>query len=347
MRANGRFYKNFPNFFRRAGLPDGCSPARVNHWPESGAVTATVLTSENAPEFYARHLNLGAPEPAAEAVVESEPEKTVATEGASSEQQQEPDPQGGTEPPSKVHVRFSELTERAKKAETLAAEHAEKVETERRGRMLAEQTAAELRAKYEPPKADPLGPEPKPEQFVNTAEFAEALKDYTAEKVKLEIDTQQRTEQTNKAWNERQIAAKAVLPDYDAVIAAAADLAVTNEVRDAILESDQGAFILHHLAKNSAVVADLAAMKPEARLRYIGKLEGKFEAQAASKPATDGKSDAKPATAAAAEISRAPAPINPLRGSGSMAADVPLDAQGQFHGTAAQWRELRKAGKIK
>ena len=313
-------------------------------------MTAIVLTSENAPAFYAARMNAGAPEPAAAepaAAVESEPGKKAAAEGESDVQSQEPDSPGENPPTNVIGRRYSELTERAKTAEAKAAEEATKVETERRARMLAEQTAAELRAKYEPPKADPLGPEPKPEQFNNTAEFAEALKDYTAEKVKLEIDTQQRSDKVNRAWNERQTAAKAVLPDYDAVIAAASDLAVTNEVRDAILESDQGAFILHHLAKNSAVVADLAAMKPEARLRYIGKLEGKFEAQAATKPATDGKSDAKPATAAAAEISRAPAPINPLRGSGSMAADVPLDAQGQFHGTAAQWRELRKAGKIK
>jgi len=44
--------------------------------------------------------------------------------------------------------------------------------------------------------------------------------------------------------------------------------------------------------------------------------------------------------------SKAPAPINPIRG-GTSAADVPINSDGDFHGTYAQWKNQRKNGKIK
>lgn len=347
MRANGRFYKHFHKFFRRAGLPTGCLPARC-HWPEAGAVTATVLSNEN-PEavsaYYAQRMGLDTPEPAAAAAVESEPEKPAATEGASDAQQQEPIPEGGEQPPSKVHVRFSELTEKAKAADAAKVQALADLETERKARVLAEQQAAELRAKHEPPKADPLGPKPKLEQFNNADEFAIALEDWTTDKVTHERSQKDRMDRLAHQWGENEKAAKADIPDFEATIAAVADLTLPNGVRDAIMESDQGPWVLHHLAKNPELISQIRGMGADAQLRFIGKLEGKFEASRSSAPAAS--SAAKPATAAASEISRAPAPISPLRGSGSLTPDVPIDANGKFVGTAAQWRELRKAGKIK
>jgi hypothetical protein len=43
--------------------------------------------------------------------------------------------------------------------------------------------------------------------------------------------------------------------------------------------------------------------------------------------------------------SKAPAPIQPLRGSNP--ADVPLSTNGEWHGTFQAWKEARKAGKIR
>jgi hypothetical protein len=43
--------------------------------------------------------------------------------------------------------------------------------------------------------------------------------------------------------------------------------------------------------------------------------------------------------------SNAPPPINPIRGGSNV--DVPITTEGEFTGTIQQWKELRKAGKIR
>lgn len=325
-------------------------------------MTAVVLSSETPEEtqaFYAKRLNLAPPEPAAaeppkgaEPAVESESEKKpepakADAEGESIDEQQIPNPEAR----QKVHFRFSELTQQKKAAEAKAAEAAAKAEAEAKARVVAEQEAAALRAKYEPPKTDPLGPKPARAQFANDDEFATALEEWTTDKVNREHETAQRNAAAAKVWTERQTAAKAEIADYDAAIAAAAEFVVSNEVRDAIIESEQGPWILHHLAKNPSTVADLAKMSKEGALRLIGKLEGRFEVERASKkPAAEPpKAAAKPAAVAAVETPRAPAhaPITPLRTSSPVATEVAVDANGEFHGTAAQWREARKKGLIR
>ena len=44
--------------------------------------------------------------------------------------------------------------------------------------------------------------------------------------------------------------------------------------------------------------------------------------------------------------SKAPAPIQPIRG-GQGQPDVPMSANGEWHGTFQAWKEARKAGKIR
>jgi hypothetical protein len=127
--------------------------------------------------------------------------------------------------------------------------------------------------------------------------------------------------------------AKAELPDFDDIVASS-DVVVNDDIRDAILESDVGPKILYHLAENEDIAKKIAGMNPKAALREIGKLEARFEA--------------KPEVEKAAPIvkSKAPAPIQPLRGSGGVA-DVPMSSNGEWHGTFAAWKEARKAGKIR
>jgi hypothetical protein len=71
-------------------------------------------------------------------------------------------------------------------------------------------------------------------------------------------------------------------------------------------------------------------------LRQIGKLEAQFEKKETP------VSEAKPSVAR----SKAPAPINPLKGSSGVV-DVGVDTNGEFHGTYQQWKESRKAGKLR
>lgn len=314
-------------------------------------VILTSETPEATQAFYARRLGLDQPEPAvaaekAEPVVESvaekksEPDKD-APEGESNDdvEQHVPNPEAR----QKVHYRFSELTEKAKAAEAKAVEAEAKALAEAKSRALAEQETAALRAKYEPPKTDPLGPKPARAQFVNDDEFSAALEDWTTDKVTRDRDQQEKASKVVRAWTERQAAVRAEIPDYDTTIAAGSDLQVSNEVRDAILESEQGPKILHHLAKNPTVVAELAAMSPEGRLRRIGKLEGKFESEAVKAKETSEPKDEKHVVAA--ELSRAPAPISPLR-SAKATPDSPVDSKGEFHGTFEAYKAARKAGLI-
>jgi hypothetical protein len=70
-------------------------------------------------------------------------------------------------------------------------------------------------------------------------------------------------------------------------------------------------------------------------------LEAKFEASETPK---DAKTDAE--TKPSIARSKAPAPISPIKTS-SAVADVGVGSDGEFHGTYQQWRESRKAGKIR
>ena len=113
---------------------------------------------------------------------------------------------------------------------------------------------------------------------------------------------------------------------------ASSDVSVSDQVRDAILESDVGPRILYHLAENPEVAQSLNSLTVQAALRMLGRLEAKFEKVEAEEPA------AKPAPTK----SKAPAPISPIRGSGAVP-DVSDADKMDFQ----QWKAARKAGKIR
>jgi len=113
---------------------------------------------------------------------------------------------------------------------------------------------------------------------------------------------------------------------------ASSDVVVSDQVRDAILDSDVGPKILYHLAENPEIATRISGLPLSSALREIGRLEARFEKTAeAPKPAV--------------RKSNAPAPINPIRGGSNV--EVPIDSNGNFNGTPQQWKELRKAGKIR
>lgn len=295
-----------------------------------------VLTSENSAAFYAKKLDLdpeppAAPEPAKP--VEGEPvvESVKVEEIPPADVDDDPAP----EKQSKVHLRFSELTEKAKAAQAEADKARAEVEQERKSRVLAEERANELERKLNPPKTEP-DPEPKREQFINDAEYLTARDEWVVDKAFAEKAQKDAAEKVVNAWKERQTAAKAEIPDYEKVIAESS-VQVSDQVRDAIIESEQGPKILHYLALNPQIGKEIQALTVGAALRRIGKLEAKFEAEPSKAPEK---------AVVVSEPSRAPAPITPLKGL-SAPVEVPITADGEFHGTAKQWRELRKAGKIK
>jgi hypothetical protein len=289
-----------------------------------------VLTSDNAAEFYANRLGLAeSPAPAeaeksepTEAVEQSEPEEAEAEAKQEGERKQNP----------KLERRFSEITKQREEARKEAQQ-------EREARQALEARLAALENRGQP-KANPVDEKPQPSQFSDAFEYAEALAEYTADQrianMKREEAEAKQAEERQKVinqWSSKVEAAKANLPDFDDIVASS-DVVVNDDIRDAILESDVGPQILYHLAENDEIAKKIAGLSPKQALREIGKLEARFEAKPeAEKPAPIVRS-------------KAPAPIQPIRG-GKNTPDVPLDSNGVFFGTAAQWKELRKAGKIR
>jgi len=289
---------------------------------------ATVLTSENSAEFYANKLGLAA-EPAPEAVEITEPVEQV-------EEQSEPvaeDEEKVTEerkPNPKLEKRFSELT---KQREQLRKE----AEEERSKREQLETRLKALESQVAPKQEQSRDEKPKPDQFVDAFEYAEALADWSAENAVMRArqeDTEKKlAEERNKViegWNTRLNATKAELPDYEEMVASS-DVVVSDQVRDAILESDVGPRILYHLAENPDIAEKISKSSLITALREIGKLEAKFEK-------TEPK-EVKPV----AQKSKAPAPISPLKATNSEQAVITDTDKMTF----AQYKAMRQAKRIR
>lgn len=242
----------------------------------------------------------------------------------------------------RLNERFSELTAEKKAAIEKAAKLEAEAKMAREEAEKARREALELRQKYEPPKTDELGPKPIPSQFNDTDEFAKALEDWTTEKAQRDLMAKAEAERKEaeakalqKSWLERQSVFKAEASDYEEVISGS-DVRVSEQVRDAIIESEVGPQILYHLAKNPEVASKLGDMTVGRALRELGKLEA-----ALTKEVT--KTEAKTTVA---EISKAPAPISPLRGANAPAAGVMTGSQ-EFVGTYEEYKARRLAGKIR
>ena len=298
---------------------------------------SSVVTSDNAAEFYAERLGLAdsPEETAAETVdvpVEENPDSEPGTEESSSEPKAEDAAEETEKPKDKLEKRFSKITKQRDEANT----RAEQLESRLR----------ELEARANPqPIAQTANVDDKPQagQFNDAFEYAEALAEWSAEKALRDRDIaesqRKADEERNKvieSWNEKVAKAKGSMPDFDEIVASSTTV-VSDAVRDAIIESDVGAQILYHLASDDEYAESLSKMPAIKALKEIGRLEARFEAQ-------DEKPEVKARTVTQ---SKAPAPISPLKGGKSAGADVLVDTNGEFYGSYAQWKAARKANKIR
>lgn len=293
-----------------------------------------VLTSENAANFYAERLGLA--DSPTEAVADETPEDSSEPEAVT--EQSEPTeadtakPQEERKQNPKLEKRFSEITKQREEAR-------QEAQREREARQALEARLQALEKQSAPQQAQVVEQEPQPHQFSDAFEYAKALTDYRVE----QRLAQEKAEQAKAAeaaerqkvmsqWSQKVEAAKAELPDFDEMVQSASDVVVPDHIRDAMIESDVGPKLLYHFAENPELARSIAAMPPIKALREIGKLEAKFEAP---------KQAEKPPVAR----SKAPEPIQPIRASGK--ADIPLTANGEFHGSYQAWKAARKAGKIR
>ncbi len=290
---------------------------------------SSVVTSENSGDFYAQKLGL-ANEP--ETVAVEETPEPVAETPQSEPEAEEAKPTEETEkkPNPKLEKRFSELTKQREQAR-------QEAERERQRARELEDRLTALEKGSQPAKVEDPDREPQPSEFTDAFEYARALAKYAADnalknrdKIEAERRASEERQKLTEAWKSKLESAKTELPDYEAMVASS-DVTVSDQVRDAILESDVGPKILYHLAENPEIAEKINKLSVVSALREIGRIEAGFEKAPEVKPVV--------------RKSNAPAPINPIRGGTNV--DVPLTSDGEFTGTPAQWKELRRAGKIR
>jgi hypothetical protein len=305
------------------------SEAQVTEVVEQPRLAKNVVTSENLAEFNANKLGLASePSPTA-AEVDENPSEPVADTGQSEPKLAKDDATETEEKKQnpKLEKRFSELTKARKEAEARAEE------LEKRLAALESNPAPQQRQQESNQK-------PTPDEFKDAFEYAEALADWSAEQalVRREQEVRQREAETQKqkviqTWQQKLEVTKAELPDYEDMVASST-VAVSDAVRDAIIESDVGPRILYELASDDDLAAKLTTMSIPSALKLIGKLEAQFEK-------TEAPAKAEKKTVAAK--SNAPEPIKPLRSTGGIA-DVAIDGEKL---SFQQWKAGRLAGKIR
>ena len=293
-------------------------------------VSTTVVTSENLAEFNAKRMGLADSKPSEAAPVAEPPqvdngqsEPVEASEEATATEDRKRNP--------KLEIRFEKITKQREEARAEA-------QKEREARESLEAKVRELEGRNQPQKVEGAE-EPRPEQFTDMYEYAKALTDYkvdqrlSEEKQKeAQAKVEAQRQEVINTWAKRVESAKSEMPDFEDMVGSA-DVVVSNEVRDAIFESEVGPQVLYHLAENPEIAEKLQGMTVTSALRTIGKLEAQFE-------------KAEPQTKPVVGKSKAPAPINPIR-SAANGRDVNLTSNGEFHGSYQAWKAARLSGRIR
>ena len=285
---------------------------------------ANVVDSSNAATFYAERLGLADQEPTEAESIDSEPDQV--------EEQSEPEAKEDAKEQKrgdKLNKRFDKVTKRAQQAEAEARELREKLQS------------YEARVNPQEQPKTVIEGKPAASQFNDAFEYAEALAEWSAENALRQRDEQEASrkaqeaqEKLTKAWSEKIAKAKENLPDFDRMVKSS-DIVISDPIRDSIIDSDVGPQLLYHLATNEDFAKELTEMPVAKALKQLGKLEAQFEAK-----------DTPKAEKKNVSSSKAPEPIKPLSG-GKVGKDVMIDTNGEFHGTYAQWKAARQAGKVR
>lgn len=216
------------------------------------------------------------------------------------------------------HRQAKEAEERERR-ETLRALQAEE-RAERLQKQLDAQSQKSGPATSDAPK------EPKPDDFKTVAEYTDALVNYRveqrflADKAKAERETAEREKEARQQeFGKRIAAAKTTYDDFEEVLGSikGTDLdRVHSDVTEYIQESEQGAHLLYHLAKNPDVLGRLRTLSPRRFIAELGKLETKWESAPGEKKQETAPTLTEVASPTKSPVSKAPAPIVPLDSAG-------------------------------
>jgi len=236
-------------------------------------------------------------------------------------------------PNHKLEKRFSEITKQREAAR-------EEARREREARESLELKLRELENSRKPEVRESINQEPDASQFSDMYEYAKALTDYRVEqklreykqneeKAKIELAQKKKYE----SWVEKINETRKEIEDFDEMINSA-DVKVSNEVKETIIESEVGPKILYYLAENPEVAEKLQDMSLTSAIRMIGKIEAKFE-----------KTESVPKIEKAIK-SKAPAPINPIK-SGMTGTEQALASDGKFTGSYNEYKAARRSGRLR
>lgn len=334
---------------------------------------STVVTSQNLAEYQAKELDRIAPIPAnpvkADEPVKVEPEKVEAkADESESEKSKKAEPEKDVddvekpveakkEPEKVLEKKTVEDDEKDDKKQSKLSERmhelAEKAKAEKVKREDAERRIAELEARLAPtpPKVEE-SPKPKKEDFSNDPDqYAEKLAEWTVTNILRERDkadaaarAKAHQDSINSAWMSRLQAIQAEVPDFADKIKAST-ITISDEIRDVIMESEVGPRILLHLAEHPEEADKIGRLTVGKAYIALGKLEAILSApvKVTEKEVIEPEKPVKPVKQV--EVSKAPPPISPLKG-----ANAPIDlpiVDGVWKGTHEQYKEARRAGKIK
>jgi signal recognition particle GTPase len=242
-----------------------------------------------------------APEPAtADTNALAATPETEVTEGTSNAADSAPaSPEPAAPERDKVQERFDRLTK--EKYDALRAADTERYQRER--------LQAELEALRTKP--DPVVPETLPtlEQFeYDEAKYRTALAAYYKAEARREVDSafkereqQQRAQERTSTFQKRQAEFIASKPDYAEKVLSNPSLPITQDMREAILDSDLGPQVAYYLAENVEKAEAIAQLSPLAQAREIGRIEARLEAAKAPPPPAVSKAPPPPPSIAASD----------------------------------------------
>ena len=291
----------------------------------------TVVTSENLDEFMAKRIGMSAPEKpvvADDTRVQVDEENKVEETPVEALKADEEDQE--EEHKEKVKNSYIKLREQRNQAR----EEANRVKAEKDA---LQARITELEGKKD--TAEPAKPagKPEPNEFTDAFAYAEALSEWKVtealnkrDQVTRQAQLESERAKVAEGWKEKVNETIKEITDW-ADIVGSSDVAVSDQVRDAIIESDIGPKILYHLAENPDLAEKINNMTVQSAIKEIGKIEAKL--------------DTKQEVEKEVEVSKAPKPISPLKGKTSAAELITSD--GEFQGNYQAWKAARKAGKIK
>lgn len=226
------------------------------------------------------------------------------------EQDNEPEPEPQPEKKRDAQSRIRELNARAKAAEERAAA----LEAQLNGRSEQQQQPAQDFGLVKPNPADYVGGRFNDDYQDAYEAYQEARAEARVQAALEQREAVKTVENTVKTIQQREDAFRAQHTDYDDALAAVMDYGVIDDptVYRAIVEMENSPEIVYRIGSDENLLAELSELSPSMRLIRIG---GLLANQAAPQPA-------------AARRSKAPAPIEPVKGGHSpvLTGQAALDA---------------------